>query len=78
VDRLVESPTQDHLYNAACALAVFSEMTHDPRPLPHALALLGRAIKAGFPRPKAAADPDLKPLHGLPGFGNLLAPDGTR
>jgi tetratricopeptide (TPR) repeat protein len=73
VARLLQSPTSHHLYNAACALAVYSEKTHDLRQVPHAVDLLARAIAAGFPTAKAAADPDLKPLHSLPEFQRIIA-----
>ena len=61
VDRLVESATANRLYNAACAVAILSEKTADPRLLSHAFDLLTLALKAGFPAQEAAADPDLKP-----------------
>jgi eukaryotic-like serine/threonine-protein kinase len=75
VQRLVESPTAHRLYNAACAVAVFSENNPDRRLLTHALELLARALKAGFPTAGVAADPDLKSLRGLPQFAKLLPPD---
>jgi eukaryotic-like serine/threonine-protein kinase len=73
VARLLQSPTSYHLYNAACALAVYSEKAHDLRQVPHALDLLARAIAAGFPAAKAAADPDLTPLHSLAEFQRIIA-----
>jgi tetratricopeptide (TPR) repeat protein len=72
VERLLESPTPHHLYNAACAVAVYSEKVHDIRSVPHALVLLARALESGFPASEAAADPDLKPLHHSPEFKRLL------
>ena len=73
VERLLQSPTSYHLYNAACALAVYSEKAHDLRQLPHAVELLARAIASGFPAAVAAADPDLKPLRSLPEFQRVIA-----
>ncbi|HZW34491.1 MAG TPA: protein kinase, partial [Isosphaeraceae bacterium] len=72
VDRLIETPTAVRLYNAACAVALYAEHARDDRPLPHALELLARALKAGFPPAEAAADPDLKILQALPEFRQLL------
>jgi len=73
VDRLVESATPDRLYNAACAVAILSEKAQDARLLSHAIDLLTRAIRAGFPAAQAVDDPDLKPLHESPGFKKLVA-----
>jgi serine/threonine protein kinase/Tfp pilus assembly protein PilF len=73
VDRLIESPTPGRLYNAACAVALYAGKTGDARQHPHALELLTRALRAGFPADVAAADPDLKPLQALPEFRRLLA-----
>ena len=75
VERLLETPTSQRLYNAACAVALYADQAHDPRQLPHALELLARALKAGFPPNDAAEDPDLKALHALPGFQQLLGQD---
>jgi len=72
VERLLESPTPHHLYNAACALAIYSDKAHYPRLIPHALELLDRALASGFPAAEAAADPDLKPLHQSPEFKRLV------
>jgi serine/threonine protein kinase/Tfp pilus assembly protein PilF len=74
IERLVESPTAHRLYNAACAVAVFSKKAPDRRLPAHALELLARAIKAGFPTAGVASDPDLIPLHALPEFTRLLSP----
>jgi serine/threonine protein kinase/tetratricopeptide (TPR) repeat protein len=73
VERLLQSPTSYHLYNAACALSVYSERAHDVRQIPHAVELLARAIASGYPAARAAADPDLKPLHPLPEFQRVIA-----
>ena len=72
VERLVESPTAHRLYNAACAVAVFSEKAPNRRLLSHSLDLLARALKAGFPTADVASDPDLSSLHSLPEFTKLL------
>ena len=74
VDRLVESATPHRLYNAACAVAILSEKAADPRLRSHAIDLLLRAVKAGFPAAEAAADPDLKPLHDSPRFREIVMP----
>ena len=44
VERLLESPTPHHLYNAACAVAVYSEKAGEPRYVARALELLARAV----------------------------------
>jgi eukaryotic-like serine/threonine-protein kinase len=75
VERLLETPTSHRLYNAACAVALYADQARDPGRLPHALQLLGRAIKAGFPAADAAVDPDLSALHTLPEFRRLVARD---
>jgi hypothetical protein len=72
VDRLKQTPTSLRLYNAACAVALYAENARDARQLSHALELLSRAVDAGFPTSEAAGDPDLKPLHALAGFRQLL------
>jgi eukaryotic-like serine/threonine-protein kinase len=63
VERLIQSPTPYHLYNAACALAVYSEKANEPRCAVRALDVLARALDAGVPPSEAAADSDLKALH---------------
>ena len=75
VERLLETPTAQRLYNAACAVALYADHARDPRQLPHALELLERALRAGFPPTDVAADPDLKALHTLPKFHELLGRD---
>ncbi|MGP0063329.1 MAG: protein kinase, partial [Isosphaeraceae bacterium] len=75
VERLLETPTSHRLYNAACAVALHADAAHDPRLLPHALELLARAFKAGFPASDAATDPDLRALRALPEFQPLLERD---
>ena len=73
VERLLQSPTPYHLYNAACAVAVYSEKANEPRLVAHALELLARAIDAGISPSEAAADPDLRSLRQSPKFAHLLA-----
>ncbi len=70
VDRLLQSPTPHRLYNAACALAVLSrtQRSYEPR----AMALLHRAIEAGFPAPSARDDPDLGSLRNRADFRALV------
>ncbi len=72
VDRLVESATANRLYNGACAVAILSETTADPRLVSHAMDLLTQAIRSGFPAREAAVDPDLKPLRASPRFDQLM------
>jgi eukaryotic-like serine/threonine-protein kinase len=72
VERLVEAPTAHRLYNAACAVAVFSEKAPNRRLLSHSLDLLARALRAGFPTADVASDPDLTSLRSLPEFKELL------
>lgn len=74
VDRLEARPTPHHLYNAACALALAYGRTGQEHHARRALALLGRAVAAGFPVAVARADPDLAAIAGRPGFKDLLAP----
>jgi tetratricopeptide (TPR) repeat protein len=73
VDRLVESPTPNRLYNAACAVTIYSETANEPRLRSHAIELLARALGSGFPASEAARDPDLKPLYGSPQFAQLVS-----
>ncbi|MFI5459583.1 MAG: protein kinase [Isosphaerales bacterium] len=74
VNRLVECATPHRLYNAACAVTILSETARDPKLLSHAIDLLTRALRAGFPAALAVNDPDLKPLHDSPQFKQLFAP----
>jgi tetratricopeptide (TPR) repeat protein len=73
VDFLVKAPTAERLYNAACALAVYAETTHDPRPLDRSIQFLELAFKAGFSTRIAKADPDLKTIRSRPDFVRLIA-----
>lgn len=73
VDRLIEKPTPHRLYNASCALAVFSEQSKDSRWINRSLDLLVRAVRMGFPIREAETDPDLRILHKLSGFQSLVS-----
>jgi len=66
-------PTAQRLYNAACALAVYAETAHDPRPLARSIQLLELAFREGFSTRIARADPDLKTLRSRPEFARLVA-----
>ncbi len=72
VDRLIESPTRDRLYNAACAIAIYAREARDPRPLQHGLELFTRALESGFSPQEAAADRDLEAMRPLPAYGRLF------
>jgi tetratricopeptide (TPR) repeat protein len=72
VDFLVKASTAERLYNAACALAVYSETTQDPQPLQRSIQLLELALKAGFSPQVAEADQDLKTLRFRPEFDLLI------
>ena len=73
VDRLIEKPTPHRLYNASCALAVYSEQSKDSRWIRRALDLLVRAVRMGFPIREAQTDPDLRILRKLPGYQSLIS-----
>ncbi|MEW4569852.1 protein kinase [Tautonia sp. JC769] len=74
VDTLRRFPTAHRLYNAASALAILCEATEDGSLKDDALALLRRAIDAGFDPGFAATDPDLTCLRPLPAFQKLVQP----
>jgi tetratricopeptide (TPR) repeat protein len=74
VDTLRRFPTAHRLYNAASALAILCETTQDASLKDDALALLRRAIDAGFDPAFAATDPDLTCLRPLPAFQKLVQP----
>ena len=79
VEHLLEAPTPHRLYNAACAISLYSEKAREHRLRTHAVELLVRAIQAGFPIAEAASDPDLNALHALPEFRQLMDhPIGVR
>ena len=73
VDFLVKAPTAQRLYNAACALAVYSETVRDPRTLDRSMQLLELAFRAGFSTQIAEADADLKTVRSRPEFARLMA-----
>jgi tetratricopeptide (TPR) repeat protein len=73
VDLLVKSPTARRLYNAACALVVYSDRAHDSRPLDRATQLLAQALRGGFSAQEATRDPDLNSLRDRPDVASLLA-----
>ncbi len=73
VDRLLKVPTALRYYNAACAVALYSDKAHDPRQLGHAMELLARAVDLGFPAAEAVDDPDLATLRALPAFRRLTS-----
>jgi serine/threonine protein kinase/tetratricopeptide (TPR) repeat protein len=75
VDRLIQNPTAQRLYNAACATALYAQKANQPRQLNHAINLLDRAVKSGFPPAQAASDPDLEALRGSPEFQKILEYD---
>ncbi len=58
VKTLLQNPTDNRLYNAACAMAALAQKQPSPAHQTEALNLLRRAIDAGFPREIAKADPD--------------------
>lgn len=72
VERLTQAPTATRLYNGACALAILSKTPANAALAGRSLALLSRALEAGFSPTSAAADPDLKPLQTLPEFQALI------
>lgn len=72
VDVLRRSPTPQRLYNASAALCLLSRTADEPGLLEDALSLLRRALDAGFPPDFARSDPDLEPLHGLPGYRSSI------
>ncbi|WP_165222513.1 serine/threonine-protein kinase [Aquisphaera insulae] len=78
VDRLVRAATPRRLYNAACALAVYGEKARDSASHDQAVEILNDAVAAGFPRSRAAEDPDLSALIDRPDFRRVVGlPDRT-
>jgi hypothetical protein len=73
VDRLLESPTPNRLYNAACAVALLSDKARNPQLASKAFDLLTRALEAGISPPEPMADPDLKSLRASVRFGQVIA-----
>ncbi len=72
VQRLESNPSPHGLYNAACALAILSEIHGEDRYIQESLRLLRRAIDARFPIEHARQDPDLKPLQHLAAFQKIV------
>ncbi len=72
VERLLQSPTPNRSYNAACALALLARKTGDAKTRARAVDLLARAFEGGCSAASAAADPDLEPLHQLPSYQRLI------
>ena len=72
VDRLAAEPTPLNLYNGACALSLLSAAAREPALADRACVLLSRALEAGYPAAELSADPDLRPISGLPGFVGLI------
>jgi tetratricopeptide (TPR) repeat protein len=73
VDRLVRIPAPDHLYNAACALAILGRRANDTATLGRAVDLLAQSLRSGFPADRAAADPDLGSLHDRDDYARVLS-----
>jgi len=72
VNRLLQVPTPQHLYNAACALALLSRSAAKPRLVPLALDRLRRALDSGIPLVCVADDPDLDALRESPSYSRLF------
>ena len=73
VELLVKAPTAHRLYNAACALAIYSDVAGDPQSLDRAMKLLelgpGRGLPgpAGGRRPRSPGNPEPARVHPSPG-----------
>jgi eukaryotic-like serine/threonine-protein kinase len=78
VDRLVQAPTPNRLYNSACALALLAESRNDLNLVSGAVDLLRRAIESGFPKSDMRDDPDLKSLAMNPTFRAWLEEDARQ
>ncbi len=72
VDRLLQAPTANRFYNAACALAVLAKTTGEDRYRARALEHLRSAVESGFDRAQIAKDPDFDALRGLPDFDKIV------
>jgi serine/threonine protein kinase/Tfp pilus assembly protein PilF len=77
-DQLERTPTVHRLYNASCAMALLFRSSGQDRHAARAMALLERAIAAGFPAQTAGADPDLDALRGRPEFGRVVGEPSLR
>jgi serine/threonine protein kinase/tetratricopeptide (TPR) repeat protein len=74
VDRLLQTPTPQRLYNAACALSLLATPRGDPRLISRALDCLQRALDSGLPPAYPADDPDLDALRASSRFPSVLGP----
>jgi serine/threonine protein kinase/Tfp pilus assembly protein PilF len=72
VDNLIQAPSPNRLYNAACAMAILSRTRPDPRHEARAIDLLRRALATGFPASTARDDGDFQALHANPVFRKLV------
>ena len=72
IDRLLRTPTPQHLYNAACALSILAHSDADPRLITRALDLLRRALDSGLSPEFLSNDPDLDTLRKSQGFYKLI------
>jgi tetratricopeptide (TPR) repeat protein len=77
VDLLVKTPTARRLYNAACALALYSKAAGDQLALDRSIQLLEQALRSGFSIRIAIVDRDLKSLRDRPDFARLIAQFGA-
>jgi tetratricopeptide (TPR) repeat protein len=71
-----EPTSGETLYAAACVSALAARAMPSPRAVAQAVELLNRALDAGVPGSRAAADPDLSSLRHDPRFVTLLAGAG--
>ena len=72
VERLLQSPTPNRCYNAACALALLSTRTNDERIPTRAVDLLRRSLEGGCSAAGVRADPDLASLRRIPSYQRLI------
>lgn len=71
VYRLLQAPTPQRFYNAACVLALLSRSAADHRLVPRAVDLLQQSLDSGLTPKLLAEDPDLDALRGSPQFLDL-------
>ncbi len=71
IDRLLQAPTSERFFNAACALSLLSRSAANLRLIPRAIDLLRRALDSGLPPKHLADDPDLDALRESPEFRDL-------
>ena len=74
VELLIRAPTAHRMYNAACAVAILSDVAGTPRSPDRAAELLVRALDAGFPVEQAASDPDLRSVRNRPEIQRRFGP----